>query len=59
MALTKFRTHADIPTHVASYIRHHADVSSPEQISIEFINEWFSDKNWEGESFNNPANYRY
>jgi hypothetical protein len=47
------------PAHVANYIMHHADVSCPEQLSIEFINEWFSDKNWEGEGFDNPANYRY
>jgi len=59
MALKKFSTHADIPRHVANYILLHADVSCTEQLSIEFINEWFSDKNWEGESFNNPANYRY
>lgn len=59
MALIKFSTHADIPPHVVGYIMHHADVSCPEQLSIEFINEWFSDKNWEGEGFDNPANYRY
>ena len=52
-----FRTHADIPAHVANYIVEHADVASPEQLSIEFINAWFDDANWEGEDFDNPTNY--
>jgi len=52
-----FRTHADIPAHVRGYIVTHADVASPEQLSIEFINAWFDDANWEGEDFDNPTNY--